>query len=70
ADITGGRYYNAKDENSLASVFAELSKLTKTEMKTTSVTVHHPEYQWFLWGIIFLLPFWLGLSFGRFNSHP
>ncbi|MDD5377408.1 MAG: VWA domain-containing protein, partial [Candidatus Gracilibacteria bacterium] len=42
ADITGGRYYNAKDENSLASVFAELSKLTKTEMKTTSVTVHHP----------------------------
>jgi Ca-activated chloride channel family protein len=66
ADITGGNYYNAKDGDSLASVFAELSKLTKTEMKTTSVTVRHPEYQWFLWGIVLLLPFWMRLSFGRF----
>ena len=66
ADITGGKYYNAKDENTLTSVFKELEKLTKTEMKTTSVTVRHPEYQWFLWGIVFLLPFWLWLSFGRF----
>lgn len=69
ADTTGGKYYNAKDENSLISVFEELAKLTKTEMKTTSVTICHPEYQWFLYGIIFLLPFWIWLSFGRFNSY-
>lgn len=69
ADITGGKYYNAKDEDSLTSVFGELAKLTKTDMKTTSVTLYHPEYQWFLYGIILLLPFWTSLSFGRFNSH-
>lgn len=66
ADITGGKYYNAKDGDSLSSVFKELEKLTKTEMKTTSITVRHPEYEWFLWGIVFLLPVWLWLSFGRF----
>lgn len=69
ADITGGKYYNAKDSDSLASVFKELEKLTKTEVKTTSVTVRHPEYQWFLWGIILLLPAWLWLSFGRFAGR-
>lgn len=69
ADITGGGYYNAKDENSLTLVFKELEKLTKTEMKTTSVTIHYPEYKWFLWSIIFLMPFWLWLSFGRFNGR-
>lgn len=65
ADITGGGYYNAKDEDSLTEVFKELEKLTKTEMKTTSVTVRHPEYEWFLWGVIVLLPLWFWLSFGR-----
>lgn len=45
ADITGGHYYNAKDENTLIAVFDELEKLTKTEMKTISVTVRHPEYR-------------------------
>jgi hypothetical protein len=69
ADITGGNYYNAKDQNSLSLVFDELEKLTKTEMKTTSITVHTPEYEWFLWGIVFLLPFWLWLSFGRFTGR-
>lgn len=69
ANITGGMYYNAKDENSLMKIFKELEKLTKTEMKTTSVIVQHPEYRWFLWGIIFLLPFWLWLSFGRFRGR-
>jgi Ca-activated chloride channel family protein len=49
AQITGGQYYNAKDEDSLASIFKELEKLTKTEMKSTSVTVRHPEYEWFLY---------------------
>ncbi|MFA6091141.1 MAG: VWA domain-containing protein [Candidatus Gracilibacteria bacterium] len=69
AYITGGRYYNAKNETSLTSIFQELEKLTKTEAKTTSVIVRHPQYIWFLWGIIFLLPFWLWLDFGRFEGR-
>lgn len=69
AEITGGKYYNAKDERSLSGVFDELAKLTKTEMKTISVTVRHPEYTWFLYGILLLLPFWIGMSYGRFEGR-
>ena len=66
ADITGGYYYNAKDVNALSLVFKELEKLTKTEMKTTQITMYDSLYLWFLYGIIFLMPFWLWLSFGKF----
>lgn len=70
ANITDGQYYNIKDENSLVSVFKELEKLTKTDIKNTAVTIQHPEYQWFLLGIMILILFWLWLSFGRFNYRP
>lgn len=69
ARMTGGTYYNAKDENSLASIFKELEKLTKTEIKTTSITIHTPEYSWFLYCIIALFPLWLSLSFARFEGR-
>ena len=69
AQITGGKYYNAKDESSLASVFQELERLTKTELKTTSTTVRHSEYIWFLYCIIALFPLWLWLSFARFEGR-
>lgn len=68
ATITGGKYYNAKDETSLSAIFQELEHLTKTELKSTSVTVRHPEYEWFLYGILALFPFWIGLSFMRFEG--
>lgn len=65
ADTTRAQYYNAKDTKALDSIFTELAKLTKTEVKTTSITLYHPQYEWFLWGILALLPFWLHLSFRR-----
>gem|GEM_PF-4324669 len=67
ADTTRAQYYNAKDTKALDSVFSELAKLTKTEVKTTSVTLYSPLYEIFLWGILLLLPFWLYLSFRREN---
>ncbi|MDP2104211.1 MAG: VWA domain-containing protein [Candidatus Gracilibacteria bacterium] len=67
ADTTRAKYYNAKDTKALDSVFNELAKLTKTEVKTTSVTLYYPLYEIFLWGILLLLPFWLYLSFRREN---
>lgn len=69
ADVTGGTYYNAKDTNALGNVFAELEKLTKTKMTTTSTILQNPQYHWFLYGIIFLLPLWLYLSYGRFRGR-
>lgn len=62
ADTTRARYYNAKDTKALGSIFTELAKLTKTEVKTTSITLYHPQYEWFLWGLLLLLPFWLYLQ--------
>jgi len=66
ADITGGRYYNAKNNDALSSIFQELEQLTKTELKTTTTTIYHPRYEWFLFGILFFMPLWIWLSFARF----
>lgn len=69
AELTGGKYYNAKNTDTLVSVFNELERLTKTKIVTASITTQHTEYSWFLYGIIFLLPFWLYLSYGRFRGR-
>lgn len=69
AEVTGGTYYNAKDTNALAAVFSELEKLTKTKATTTSIVIQKPQYQWFLYGIIFLLPLWLYLSYRKFRGR-
>lgn len=69
AQMTGGKYYNAKDTEGLASVFQELEKLTKTKLVTHAIKLYSPEYIWFLYGVIFLFPCWLYLSYGRFRGR-
>lgn len=65
AETTGGKYYNAQDEKALSSIFDTLNKLTKTEVKTTSVREFYPQYMTFLWGIVLLLPIWLWMSWNK-----
>lgn len=55
AETTGGKYYNAQDSSSLSSVFETLSKLTKTEVKTSAIHTYVPQYRFFLLPILFLL---------------
>ena len=50
ANNTGGRYFRATDETHLASIYEEISKMEKTEVKVKEYTDYHDLYP------IFLLP--------------
>lgn len=53
---TGGLYFRAKDEGSLRSIFNEINKLEKTEIKVNSYTTYDEHYAkylgWALWVLV------------------
>lgn len=54
AKKTGGLYFRAKDETALRSIFNEINKLEKTEVKVNSFTTYDEHYaKYLLWA------FWL-----------
>ena len=56
ANMTGGQYYRATDQQSLESIYAEIDRLEKTEMEITSFRRYSEEFRRFLSiGIILLL---------------
>ncbi len=56
ANMTGGQYYRATDQQSLESIYAEIDQLEKTEMEITSFRRYSEEFRRFLkLGIILLL---------------
>jgi len=56
AEMTGGKYYRAVDEQSLEQIYASIDQLEKTKIEVTSFKRYSEEYHHFaLWGIIFLL---------------
>lgn len=46
ADQTGGKYFNAKDVNSLADVYAEIDQLERTEIEGTVYRNYKELYWW------------------------
>ncbi len=70
ADITGGKYYRAKDEDGLHEVYAEISELEKTKMKTKQYMNYRELYLYFLsfgFGLVILESV---LSQTRFRKIP
>jgi len=57
AESTGGRYFRATDETHLASIYEEISKMEKTEVKVKEYINYHDLYP------IFLVPGFLLLVF-------
>lgn len=56
AELTGGRYYRAVDEQSLEQIYASIDELEKTKIEVTSFKRYSEEYHHFaFWGILFLL---------------
>lgn len=56
AEMTGGRYYRAVDEQSLEQIYASIDQLEKTKIEVTSFKRYSEEYYHFaFWGIVFLL---------------
>jgi Ca-activated chloride channel family protein len=55
AESTGGRYYRATDETSLAEIYAEISQLETTEFEVNEYVRQRERFMWpLLLGLIFL----------------
>lgn len=70
ADMTGGKYFRATDNNSLRNIYAEIDQMEKVKLKVENFTQKTEHFPTFLWGA-------LGLAFiallGRstiFRSMP
>ena len=70
ADKTGGRYFNARDTQSLAEVYAEIDQLEKTQTEGRLFTEYREIFQsWMLPGVACVL-LEIALSTTRFRSLP
>jgi len=70
AEKTGGKYFRAEDEQSLATIYDEINQLEKTEYKVKEYTNWQELFAWFLIPAFGLL---LGETVLRntiFRSHP
>ncbi len=70
AEKTGGKYFNARETESLEEVYAEIDALEKTETEGHLYTEYRELYQYFLFAgaVLFVLQLLLRLTF--FRSLP
>jgi Ca-activated chloride channel family protein len=70
ADETGGKYFRAKDNESLGSIYKEIDRLEKSKFEITMFT-HYTEkfFPFILASIIFLVLEWI-LRFTLFRKFP
>lgn len=70
ADETGGKYFNARDTESLEEVYAEIDALEKTETEGRLYTEYSELFVYFLFAGLGLIVFQMMLSTTRFRSLP
>jgi Ca-activated chloride channel family protein len=70
ADTTGGKYFNARDTQTLERVYAEIDQLEKTESEGRLYTEYVELYLWFLVPGLALVILETLLSATRFRSLP
>ena len=70
AEMTGGLYFRATSEESLARIYQEIDKLEKTEVEVTSLKRYSDEFHRFaLFGMLFLV-FEILLRYTVFRTIP
>jgi len=70
ADLTGGRYYRAKDEKGLKEIYDEISSLERTKIKTKQFVNYRELYLYFLAAALGLILIEVVLSQTRFRKIP
>jgi len=70
AQTTGGKYFRATDEKSLSTIYNEISKMEKTEVKVKEFTNYNDLYVWFLLPGLLLLFISAGLSQSIWRKMP
>jgi len=70
ADKTGGKYFNARDTEALANVYAEIDRLEKTPTEGRLYTEYRDLYRWFLLPGLCLVLAQVALVSTRFRTLP
>lgn len=60
ADMTGGKYFRAKDEKALKSIYREINQMEKRKMEDQHMGVSPPLtlFPFYVWALIFVLAAW------------
>lgn len=60
ADMTGGKYFRAKDEKALKSIYREINHMEKRKMEDQHIGVSPPLtlFPFYVWALIFVLAAW------------
>jgi Ca-activated chloride channel family protein len=70
AEATGGKYYRAKNETALKSIFKEIDSLEKTDIKVKEYTDYEEYYVWFLLAALGFLTAELALTKTALRTLP
>jgi Ca-activated chloride channel family protein len=70
SDATGGKYYRAKDNEGLASIYKEIDQLEKSKVEITTLTRISEKYLYFLAGAMFLLSLEFFLRYVILKKYP
>lgn len=70
ARITGGSYFRAEDEEALLSIYKNIDRLEKTDIKTRMYARHTDFFMWFLYPALALIFMELALPVTRWRSVP
>jgi len=70
AQMTGGRYYRATDRKSLESIYREIDRLEKTEIKVKEYTRYTEWFPYFVFGALVLVLTEVVLAHTRFRTIP
>jgi Ca-activated chloride channel family protein len=62
AQLTGGRYFRATNEQALGQIYDIIGKLEKQDIQVKKYDKHEDRFQWFLWAGFILIMAALGLE--------
>jgi Ca-activated chloride channel family protein len=70
AEVTGGKYFNARSATSLKRIYEEIDRLERSEIEAFQYTRWRERYPWFVLGGVVLLLLHRVLMDTRFRSLP
>jgi len=70
AESTGGKYFRAMNAKGLRTIFDEINRMEKTEVRVTSYTEFIERFEWWLLPALFLLGFEVAIGTLLFRGLP
>ena len=70
ADMTGGKYFRATDENKLKDIYKEIDQLEKSKINSTEFRKHTELFFWYAFFGVLLILLEMALRYTLFRSVP